>query len=83
MTDIYPFAPFFLGRSNGMATDIGSLAPGRDGHELGLGIELKITKNRENLTFFEVHSSSRLSKEDCYSTNIDQAFSSPFSSSLH
>ncbi|SAM05185.1 hypothetical protein [Absidia glauca] len=34
-------APFLPSRSNGMATDIGSLAPGLDGLVLRLGIGLK------------------------------------------
>jgi hypothetical protein len=45
MTNICLFASlllFFLGRSIGMATDIGFLAAGLDGHVVGIGIERKL-----------------------------------------
>jgi hypothetical protein len=46
-------ASFFLSRSNGMATDIGSLAPGMDGHAVRLGIGCKgIRKTAGTLLFF-------------------------------
>jgi hypothetical protein len=35
---LYIIAPFSLGRSNGMATDIGSLTAGLDGHVIRLVI---------------------------------------------
>jgi hypothetical protein len=51
-------APFFLGRFNRMATDIGSLAPGHDGHALGSGMGNKgITlETPRNCFFLWVHS---------------------------
>jgi hypothetical protein len=44
---------FFLGESVGMATDIGSLAPGMGGHVFRLGIGRKgLRRTKEVLSFF-------------------------------
>jgi hypothetical protein len=46
-------ALFFLSRSNGMATDIGSLALGLDEHVVRLGIERKVLRKiGETFTIF-------------------------------